>query len=187
MKKSALIILADGFEEIEAVTPIDILRRAGIDVMIAGLNNKENFVTGSHGIAIKTDIALESAGSDFDACILPGGTPGSPNLAKSDLVSSFLTIMNREKKLIAAICAAPALVLAPAGILDRKKATCFPGMEDSFNESTVFVEEAVVIDSNVITSRGAGTAIQFALAIIAKLLNKETSDSIKEKIAGFYL
>ena len=187
MKKKALIILAEGFEEIEAVTPIDVLRRAQIEVTVAGLNPEEKLVKGSRDIIIKTEVSLERAGSDFDAVILPGGMPGANNLSKSNRVNSLLSTMNQEGKIIAAICAAPAVVLAPAKILDGKKATSFPGMENLFGKEVVFSDDDVVIDGNIITSKGVGTALRFALAIVEKLAGKEISETIKQKMVAHQL
>lgn len=180
--KNAIIILADGFEEIEAVTPIDLLRRAGINVCVAGIHSDNNYITGSHGIRLRVDADLDSLSDNFDACILPGGQPGAANLAASDCVQSFIKSMHMKQKIIAAICAAPAVVLAPLGILDEKNATCFPGKETAFSKNTHFKTEKVVVDGHIITSRSAGTAIEFSLKIIELLINVQVADSIRAKI-----
>ncbi|MDD4909615.1 MAG: DJ-1/PfpI family protein [Candidatus Omnitrophica bacterium] len=172
MPKKAIVILAEGFEEIEAVTPIDVLRRAGVDVIAAGLTDVK--IKGSRGLVVVADKKLEESGTDFDACVLPGGSLGAKNLAASDKVRSLLIKMNQEGKIIAAICAAPALVLIPTGILKGKAATCYPGMQDSFGKNTAYKEDDVVVDGNIITSRGPATALSFALAIAEKLCGKET-------------
>ncbi len=178
----ALIILAEGFEEIEAVTPIDLLRRANINVTVAGLSSLQ--VQGARGrIKIIADTTLDKISDIFDIIILPGGMPGAENLSKSDKLKTILLNMHKTNKLIAAICAAPAVVLAPLGILNNKKATCFPGMENLFSPTTIFKEEAVVIDGNIITSRGAGTAFEFSLALIEILAGKQTRDQIAQKTA----
>ena len=184
MNKKALIVLADGFEEMEAVAPIDILRRAGIDVRIAGLLPENGIVTGARGIGIKTDFTLKDITADFDACIFPGGMPGAQNLADSKAVNSLIALLHKEHRIIAAICAAPAVLLAPTGILDGKKATCFPGMESAFGEHTTFCDEPVVVSDNIITSRGAGTAIAFSLKILEQLLNQKTADDIRKRIVA---
>lgn len=180
--KNAIIILAEGFEEIEAITPIDLLRRAGINVCVAGLCSEKNYITGSHGISIRADAGLNSVSDDFDACILPGGQPGAANLASSDHVRSFIMNMHSKQKIIAAICASPAVILAPLGILDKKTATCFPGNEKTFSQNTHFSTEKVVVDGHIITSRSAGTAIEFSLKIIELLINVQAADSIRAKI-----
>ncbi len=179
MRKRALIILADGFEEIEAVNAIDILRRAGIEVTTAGINGIK--VQGSHGITVIADKLLTSVVKEnFDACILPGGSPGAKNLASSEKVNSIIKQMNKNGKIIAAICAAPAIALAPLGILQNKTATCYPGMQEKFSQETIYKEKAVVIDGNIITSRGPGTALPFALAIVEKLSGKKTCKKLKK-------
>ena len=180
MTKKALVILAEGFEEIEAVTSIDILRRSGVKVTIAGLNNLK--IKGTNGINIIADRIMEEITPDFNACILPGGLPGANNLASSKKVKSLILEMNNQGKTIAAICASPAIVLAPWKILDNKKATCYTGMNKNFGSATTFVEENVVIDGNIITSRGPATSLLFALKIAEELTDKESSEKLKKSI-----
>ena len=180
MTKKALVILAEGFEEIEAVTSIDILRRSGVEVTIAGLNNFK--MMGTSGITIIADRTMEAITPDFDACILPGGLPGAKNIASSEKVKSLILEMNTQGKIIAAICASPAIVLAPWGILDNKKATCYPGMNKNFGPKTTYVEENVIIDGNIITSQGPATSLLFALKIVEELTDKESSDKLKKSI-----
>ena len=183
MTKKAIVVLAEGFEEIEAITIIDILRRAGIDVTAAGLQDLN--VQGSHGITIKADVKLNEIKIDFDACIFPGGMPGATHLGVSEKVQKLIDKMHSENKIIAAICASPALVLAPTGILKGKKATCFPGLQSHFDQSISYVTEAVAIDGNIITSRGPATALEFSLVITEKLTGKETADKVrKATLAG---
>jgi protein deglycase len=178
MKKKALVILADGFEEIEAISVIDILRRAGIEVTACGLDSKK--VKGSKGIVIDSDKILEDDDIEYDACILPGGMPGSENLAKSGKVKKILLDMANQGKIIGAICAAPAIVLAPFGVLDNKSATCYPGMEEAFADSTDFKADDIVIDGNIITSRGPATALKFAIALVDALCG----NTVAQKIAN---
>jgi len=182
MRKKAIIILADGFEEIEAVTAIDVLRRAGIEVVICGVDSKN--VKGSRGITISTDKLLEESGikSAYDACILPGGMPGAEKLANSDLVKDLVAKMHSQKKVIGAICAAPALVLSPMGILDNMAATCFPGMEGIFSNTTTYKEDNVAIDGNIITSRGPATALEFSLSIVSVLCGRGISDKVRKAV-----
>jgi len=180
MSKKAIIVLAEGFEEIEAVTVIDVLRRSGIEVTVAGLDDLN--AQGSHGITIAADVKLENAGTDFDICIFPGGMPGATHLGCSEKVQALIETMNKDKKIIAAICAAPAMVLAPIGILKNKKATCFPGMQKHFEESTAYTADSVVIDGNLITSRGPGTALAFSLAIVKKIIGEETADKVRKAV-----
>lgn len=178
MKKVG-VILADGFEEIEAVTVVDILRRAELEVIVYGLDKE--IITGSRGVKIVVDGKMLGFEQDLDALVFPGGMPGAKNLADSGKVNQWIQKMSAQKKIIAAICASPAVVLAPLGVLDGKKATCYPGMEGSFTEETTYLEEDVVIDENIITSRGPGTALKFSLAIAEKLTCKETAATLREE------
>jgi 4-methyl-5(b-hydroxyethyl)-thiazole monophosphate biosynthesis len=174
MSPRALVLLAEGFEETEAVAVIDLLRRAGIEVAAAGLTDRE--VTGSHGVTIRADASFDACMIDFDAIILPGGMPGAANLASSELLLEFIADMYHRDKLCAAICAAPQ-VLAKAGILAGKKVTCYPGVEEKLTGAKVSTDP-VVRDGNIITSRGVGTAIPFALAIIAYLMDQAAADKV---------
>jgi 4-methyl-5(b-hydroxyethyl)-thiazole monophosphate biosynthesis len=159
MAKKAVVLLAGGFEEVEAVTPIDYLRRAGIDVTSAAAGENLD-VTGSHSIPVRADTGLaelvKQAGGlpglcrDLDAVLLPGGLPGASNLAASPGVSALLEAMAREGKIIAAICASPAVVLAPLGLLRGKRFTCYPGMEQGLEGTGPWSGDRVVIDGNII-------------------------------------
>lgn len=180
MDKKTLIILAEGFEEIEAVIPADVLRRAGVDVTTACLGVRS--VTGAHGIKIWADTVLKDYEDLPDAVIFPGGMPGSENLARSLDVKEMIKRMSSKKRLIAAICAAPALVLAPTGILNGRKATCYPRLEENFSSEVNFIEDDVIQDGNIITSRGPGTAFSFALKIVENLAGKAKSDIIAEQV-----
>ncbi|MBT3275702.1 MAG: DJ-1 family protein [Spirochaetales bacterium] len=173
--KKTIVVLADGFEEVEAVTPIDFLRRADCDVTIAGL--KGGAVIGAHGIEIRTDRPIGECGADFDAVVLPGGMPGAENLAASGEVIDLVKRIFKSGGLVSAICAAPAVVLAPNGFLDGKMATCYPGFETRFGD-TEFSSDRVVRDGNVITSRGAGTAAEFAVEIVRYLCGDEAADAL---------
>ena len=178
--KTALVILAEGFEEVEAVVPVDVLRRAGVRVTIAGVTDLR--VKGSRMIGLAADILLKDLVDLPDAVILPGGLPGATNLAKSEEVSKLVKKMNVAGKIVAAICAAPAAVLAPLGILDGKKATCYPGCEADFSKKTVHSKDRVVVDGNIITSQGPGTALEFALAIAVRLAGQDMADNVRDKM-----
>jgi len=183
MPKKALVLLADGFEDVEAVTPIDYLRRAGIEVTIASISDCLTVTSRWGGIKLTADIKLidTPSSNNWDAVILPGGMPGAEKLAASKEVNEFLQKMAAEKKLICAICASPALVLAPSGFLKGKNFTCYPGMEEKVKDS-LWSQERVVVDGNIITSRSAGTAGEFAVAIIAHLLGEEASKKIAQTV-----
>lgn len=187
--KKVLLFLADGFEEVEAVTPIDYLRRAEIEVMSAAVGN-ERMVSGSHKIPIQADVLLNDLylgnrlnPEDWDAVLCPGGMHGAGNIVSSPVACDFLKRMCDEGKLLSAICASPAVVFAPLGILNGKRFTCFTGMETQVPHG-FFQENRVVIDSNIITSRGAGTAIDWSYKMIEILAGKDKADALIKKIIG---
>jgi len=164
--KRVLVPLAEGFEEIEAVTIIDVLRRAGIEVVVASLAGSP--VTGSHGMRLTADTPLEAiADQEFDMIALPGGMPGAEHLKNDARILALVRRLHAGGRRVAAICAAP-MVLAAAGVLDGRRATCYPGFLDGAARVTR-VDEAVTVDSGVITSRGPGTALEFALTLVAEL------------------
>ncbi len=179
MSKTA-IFLADGFEEIEALTVVDLLRRAGIEITMTSIMGRKS-VTGSHGIAVEADALFEEV--DFDSAdmlILPGGQPGTTNLFGCNQLKDKIKEFNEKGRLLAAICAAPT-VYGKMGLLEGKKATCYPGCEvDLKGADTQTVE--VVKDGNFITSRGMGTAIPFGLAIIEEFQGKEAADAMAAKV-----
>ncbi|MEM5853604.1 MAG: DJ-1/PfpI family protein [Candidatus Aenigmatarchaeota archaeon] len=173
------VLLADGFEEIEAVTVIDVLRRAGINVDVVSVSG--TWVTGSHEVKLMVDRRLNDINFEkYDGVVLPGGSKGVNNLLKSAKLKEILEKMNEKGKLIAAICAAP-LILARHKILENKRATIYPGME---KEIPYPRGERVVVDGNVITSQGPGTAIEFALAIVEKLLGREKAFELKKQLVA---
>ena len=172
-----LVPLAKGFEEIEAVTIVDVLRRADLKVVTAGLS--EINVEGSRGIEVIADTLFRDINPDeFDAIVLPGGSPGYVNLSNSNRLLDILRKFNSEKKMIAAICAGP-IVLAKAGIIGNRDVTVFPGLE---KEVPKYVNEEVVCSDNIITSKGAGTAMKFALKIVEIFLGKSKMEEIKEQL-----
>jgi protein deglycase len=177
MGTHALTILADGFEEIEAITPIDLLRRAGINVTVLGLNSRD--VRGSHDIVVSAALLLDDFTGPYNALILPGG-PGHKNLFNSQKVIDLVQSAFKKNLLCAAICAAPS-ILGKAGILENKKATCFPGYEDKLC-GAIYVEKKTVVDGNIITSRGAGTAVDFSLEIIAYLAGPQKAEAVAKQI-----
>jgi len=178
---SVLIPLAQGCEELEAITIVDLMRRAGFNVVTAGLTNEP--VKASRGTTIIADALLEDViNNDYDMVVLPGGLPGADNLNDCQILHHKLIEMNAENKWLAAICAAPK-VLASAGLLKGKKATSFPGSLEGYDLSeTEYVEEAVVVDGKLITSRGPGTAMDFALTLIELLEGKKKRDAVEKPL-----
>ncbi len=175
----ALVILAPGFEEIEAVTIIDLLRRAEIEVVTAGL--EEGPITGSHGITIIPDVLIEKVDhSEFDILILPGGQPGTNNLKADEKLLKWIKERFSTGRKLAAICAAPT-VFHKAGITKNLTLTSYPSEREVFTDS-VYLEKPVVKHGTVITSRGVGTAIPFALALIEELKGKSIAQTVKERI-----
>lgn len=176
-KKKVLVLLAEGFEEIEAVTVIDVLRRAEIDVVSASLNGSE--VKGSHGISIVADSTLDEVEEQmFDAVVLPGGMPGARHLRESHAVLNLIREAAHKGKYVAAICAAPT-ALDVAGVLKGRRATSYPGHEIP---SAEYVEEPVVVDGHIVTSRGPGTAFEFALKLVEKLAGPELAELHRERL-----
>ena len=188
MPKNVLVLLAEGFEEVEAITPIDYLRRVGIQISSAALG-KELAVTGSHAIQLAADTSLPKLleegrlnPSAWDGVIVPGGLPGADNLAASKETGNFLKEMAQEGKLVAAICASPARVLSPLGLLEGRKFTCYPGEEEKVPAKDGWKKDRVVIDGNIITSQGAGTAGEFACAVIENLLGGGEGKKLAAKV-----
>ena len=178
-----IVPLAEGFEEIEFSTIVDILRRAGIDVTTAGL--KEGITNGAHGIRVAADTEIDKVSADdFDVIILPGGNPGFVNLGKSEKVLKLVREMYDKNKYVTAICGAPS-VLAKTGIIKGKRATIYPGMEDTLTGAQS-INERVVVDGRVITSQGPGTAMEFAIKLVEVLAGKRKAEEVtKEVLARF--
>ncbi len=175
--------LAKGFEEIEAVTLIDVMRRGGIEVVVAGVN--EELVTGANGITVKADTDIKYVVADeLDMIVLPGGWDGTYALAENDTVQELLRQMKSKNKVIGAICAAP-FALKKAGVLG-KKYTCYPSVEEQIGVEGYIADQKVVVDGNVMTSRGPGTAICFGLSIVRRLVGEETYLQLKEGLLADY-
>ena len=174
------IFMADGCEEIEGLTVVDIVRRAGIDITTISISDKKE-VAGAHGITFLADAKKgEVDFSTLDGIVLPGGMPGTTNLGADETVDKVIREFAAGGKLVAAICAAPS-VLGQAGLLNGKHATSYPGFEPKLT-GAVTSENPVVQDGNVITSRGMGTAIAFALEIVSYFTDKKTADKLAESI-----
>ena len=184
--KKAFVLLANGYEEIEALMPVDVLRRAGLDVSIVSIS-EESLVTGAHNISVKSDLFLDDVDADNgELLILPGGMPGASNLLANEKVKSLITSFYEKKKWLAAICAAP-MILGEMGLLQGKKATCFPGFEKHLKGAEV-VKESTITDGHIITGRGIGAAMEFSLEIVRNLLGVDVANKLgKEMVVEKYL
>lgn len=173
------VFLADGFEECEAIAPIDILRRAGFEVKTVGIGSKN--ITGSHGITVTTDIEESNTSTEnLEAVVLPGGMPGTLNLEKSDTVQKFIDFAAQNNIITAAICAAPS-ILGHKNLLNGKKATCFTGFEKDLYGAEIS-DSPCVTDGNFITAYGAGAAFEFGFAIVAALSGKTFAENLKKQM-----
>lgn len=179
MGRTSYIFLANGFEEIEAITTIDVLRRGGVDVKTVSINEGLQ-VEGAHGVTVTADALFADVDFKFaEWLIMPGGMPGASNLHEFKPLNDLLLEHFRKGENIAAICASPAVVLAPLGILSGKNATCYPGFEDSM-EKVRMQNEPVVVDGNIVTACGPAASMKFALAIVAI----EKGDDVAQDIAS---
>ena len=175
-----VVLLAPGFEETEAIFPIDLLRRAGLPVLTVGLSGPG--VTGSHGLTITPDLLLEDLDQTPSAVVLPGGMPGASNLYSSEGVRNLLDRAFKDDLWVGAICAAPAVVLAQLGYLKNKNFTCFPDfVAQASSLGGQWVDRDVVVDGKLITSRGVGTAHLFGLQLISVLGSPEMAHTVAER------
>ncbi|MDA3061364.1 DJ-1/PfpI family protein [Campylobacter sp. VBCF_02 NA5] len=173
------VILANGFEEIEAISVVDLLRRAGIDAKFLGLEKK--CVTGSHGVEIIADDLLVNLDiNEYEMIVLPGGLPGAEHLAKSEKLGEILREFDKASKKIGAICAAP-WALGTAGVL-KDSYTCYPGFEGTVAHAGYTASANVIIDKNIITSRGPATAMEFALTIVRELKGEQAFSTLKSEL-----
>lgn len=173
------VFLADGFEDVEALIPIDVLRRGGVDVVTVSTTDFP-LVQTAHGVNIEADFMFEQGDfSDADLLFLPGGMPGASNLYQHKGVCKAITDQHANGKKVAAICASPAVVLAPLGILDGKRATCYPGFEQALTKTT-YTADLVTVDGNITTGEGPAAAFPFAYELLAQLVDQQTSDQIAE-------
>ena len=180
MKTTILIHLATGFEETEAVTIIDVLRRAGFNVTVVSITGFRK-VTGAHNISVEADQLFEDVDYDHaDMIILPGGMPGTTNLQNHPGLKEKILQFNKENKNIGAICAAP-MILGSLGLLKGKKAVCYPGFESELIGATV-LESPFVVDGNIITGRGVGTALEFSLGIVSLLKGKQLAQELRSAL-----
>lgn len=173
------VFLADGFEIIEALSPVDMLRRAKIETKLVGVTGE--IVTSSCGVAVKTDMLIDEFDFyDVEAVVLPGGMPGTLNLENNQTVQNIIDNASNTNAFICAICAAPS-ILGHKGLLNEKEATCFPGFENAL-EGASLSEDFVVTDGKFITARGAGVSVDFGLEIVKQLRGEELSNEIRSQI-----
>ena len=178
--KRALIFLAEGFEEVEALTVLDALKRGNVEVVTAAVG-KEREVRSSHGVAVGADaLVTDMTGDTFALVFLPGGVLGGRNLAQSWEVNEII-IRHAQDKTVAAICAAPAVVLGPAGLLEGRKATCYPGCEEYF-PGFEFSSEGVVEDGSIVTAKSAAYAWCLGFVLVGRLMGSEAADKVRKSI-----
>ena len=176
------VMLANGFEEIEALTVVDILRRGEVEVATVSITD-EKFVTSSHGITVKADLCfLEMKEEEAKMIVLPGGMPGTKNLREKQELMELITKRYEKKQLLAAICAAPGLIFGELGMLEGRNATCYPAMAEYMKGANYLKEEKVVQDNFIITGCGMGGAIPFSLKILEVLKGKEVAEKVKQDI-----
>ena len=177
---SAIVFLASGFEEIETATVVDVLRRCGVQVAITGL--KPHTIKGAHGMKFVSDTLIDDVDvKDFDAVVIPGGSPGYVNLREDSRVLAMVKEAFSSNKLLAAICAAPA-VLSDAGILRNKNCTIYPGMETELEKGGGKPRKDLVVeDGNIITSQGPATALLFVFRLAERLVDKKTVDIVRKR------
>jgi 4-methyl-5(b-hydroxyethyl)-thiazole monophosphate biosynthesis len=179
MTLRALIVVADGVEEIESVTLIDVLRRAEIEVVVASIEIRR-MITCSRGVRLTADAMLNDVlAQDFDLIALPGGMPGAQRLAEHLPLAQRVQQQARAGRFYAAICAAPALALQSYGVLKQRRMTCYPSFSDRLSGCT-FVDQPVVVDGNCITSQGPATALEFALTLVEQLAGKATRKAVAD-------
>ena len=177
--KKVYVFLADGFEDVEALIPVDVWRRGGIDVTTVSISDFP-LVNSAHGVNIEADIMIEQGDfTDADLIFLPGGMPGATNLFEHKGVCKAVVDQFAAGKKVAAICASPAVVLAPLGILDGKRATCYPGFEKLLTKAE-YTADLVTVDGNITTAEGPAAAFPFAYELLSQLVSKEVSDQIAE-------
>ena len=182
------VCLADGFEDVEALIPIDVLRRGGVEVVTVS-TTEFPLVESAHGVNIEADIQFEQSDyADADLIMLPGGMPGASNLFEHEGVCKVVMNQFAAGKKVAAICAAPAVVLAQLGVLDGKKATCYPGFEKALKEAgATYTGDLVTVDGNVTTGEGPAAAFPYAYELLTQLVDKKTSDQIAEGMRFVHL
>ncbi|MCR4602700.1 MAG: DJ-1/PfpI family protein [Prevotella sp.] len=181
------VFLADGFEDVEALIPVDVLRRGGVDVVTVSVMDDDQVVTSAHGVQIVADcIVADCDFSDADLLLLPGGMPGASNLYDCEAVCKAVLSQQAAGKLIAAICAAPAVVLGQLGVLNGKRATCYPGFEQLLQGAS-YTADLCTVDGNIVTAEGPAAAFPFAYQLLAMLTNEDTAKQIAEGMRYLHL
>lgn len=175
------VFLADGFEDVEALIPVDVLRRGGVEVVTVSTTDFP-LVESAHGVNIEADLQFEQCDfADADLLMLPGGMPGAANLYAHEGVCKAVCNQAAAGKKVSAICAAPAVVLAQLGLLEGKKATCYPGFEQALKDAgATYTADLVTVDGNITTGEGPAAAFPYAYELLSQLMNKEVSDQIAE-------
>lgn len=174
------VFLANDFEDVEALIPVDVLRRGGVEVITVSITGDSQVVESAHNVQIMADAMIEDCDfSDADLLFLPGGMPGASNLYEHEGVRQAVLAQAKAGKKVAAICAAPAVVLAQLGILDGKRATCYPGFEKLLTKAE-YTADLVTVDGNITTAEGPAAAFPFAYELLSQLVSKEVSDQIAE-------
>lgn len=179
MSKTVLVPVAEGTEELEAVTIIDVLRRAGADVTVASVASSLQVTTSRKVNLVADCLVTDCADKSYDLIVLPGGLPGAEHLRDSKPLIEMLKIQKQAGRFYAAICASPAVALAPHGLLDSKEATCYPSCTDQLPDTSK-ANQRVVVDGNCITSQGPGTALEFAIELVRQLYDEATTQQVAE-------
>jgi 4-methyl-5(b-hydroxyethyl)-thiazole monophosphate biosynthesis len=179
MSKTVLVPIAEGTEELEAVTIIDVLRRAGADVTVASVASSLQVVASRKVNLVADCLVTDCASKTYDLIVLPGGLPGAEHLRDSKLLIEMLKLQKQTGRLYAAICASPAVALAPHGLLDGKAATCYPSCADQLPDTSKR-DQRVVVDGNCMTSQGPGTALEFAIELVRQLYDNATAQEVAE-------
>ena len=179
------VLLAEGFEEVEALTPVDLLRRAGVETRLVGVTGET--VCGARGIRVVTDLPMDDIDlAQADMIVLPGGMPGTTNLYADKRVTSAVRAMYEAEKYVAAICAAPSVILGGMGLLKGRRATCYPGMEDEMGSAVVRQGQHVVVDGHIITAEAAGSAFEFGLKLVEILSGRACAEQVKQEVHYHY-
>jgi len=185
--KKVYVFLAYGFEDIEALIPVDVLRRGGVEVVTVSTVEDSQIATSAHGVQVVADARMdECTFDDADLLLLPGGMPGASNLYECNAVRQAVLNQHRQQKRIAAICAAPAVVLAQTGVLDGRRATCYPGFEQLLTKAE-YTADLVTVDGHVTTAEGPAAALPFAYELLSQLVDAETSRQVAEGMRYVHL